>query len=281
MNKLIKEIRLMAQMNQEQFANALGTTPLSVNRWENGKTVPNNMAQMQLFEFCKERNIDLFSYVVEQVRYKDDKELFVLYHGSKKGIVGNIRPISSAYCDFGKGFYMGTDPAQPLTLVCDEKAPQFYTISANLTGLKILNVEVGLDWALMIAYYRGYMDAYKDTDIYQKYAHMADGYDMIVGYIANDRMYKVMTRFFDKEITDEALLHSLSVLDLGKQYVAINQKACDQIKILAQRPLNKLELKILEEKSIQRREEGIALTEDILVKYRRKGKFFDEIMRGE
>ena len=281
MNKLIKEIRLMAQMNQEQFANALGTTPLSVNRWENGKTVPNNLAQMQLFEFCKERNIDLFSYVVEQVRYKDDKEVFVLYHGSKKGIVGNIRPISSAYCDFGKGFYMGTDPAQPLTLVCDEKAPQFYTISANLTGLKILNVEVGLDWALMIAYYRGYMDAYKDTDIYQKYAHMADGYDMIVGYIANDRMYKVMTRFFDKEITDEALLHSLSVLDLGKQYVAINQKACDQIKILAQRPLNKLELKILEEKSIQRREEGIALTEDILVKYRRKGKFFDEIMRGE
>ena len=281
MNKLIKEIRLMAQMNQEQFANALGTTPLSINRWENGKTVPNNMAQMQLFEFCKERNIDLFSYVVEQVRYKDDKEVFVLYHGSKKGIVGNIRPISSAYCDFGKGFYMGTDPAQPLTLVCDEKAPQLYTISANLTGLKILNVEVGLDWALMIAYYRGYMDAYKDTDIYQKYAHMADGYDMIVGYIANDRMYKVMTRFFDKEITDEALLHSLSVLDLGKQYVAINQKACDQIKILAQRPLNKLELKILEEKSIQRREEGIALTEDILVKYRRKGKFFDEIMRGE
>ena len=281
MNKLIKEIRLMAQMNQEQFANALGTTPLSVNRWENGKTVPNNMAQIQLFEFCKERNIDLFSYVVEQVRYKDDKELFVLYHGSKKGIVGNICPISSAYCDFGKGFYMGTDPAQPLTLVCDEKAPQFYTISANLTGLKILNVEVGLDWALMIAYYRGYMDAYKDTDIYQKYANMADGYDMIVGYIANDRMYKVMTRFFDKEITDEALLHSLSVLDLGKQYVAINQKACDQIKILAQRPLNKLELKILEEKSIQRREEGIALTEDILVKYRRKGKFFDEIMRGE
>lgn len=281
MNRLIKEIRLMAQMNQEQFANALGTTPLSINRWENGKTVPNNMAQMQLFEFCKERNIDLFSYVVEQVRYKDDKEVFVLYHGSKKGIVGNIRPSSSAYCDFGKGFYMGTDPAQPLTLVCDEKAPQFYTISANLTGLKILNVEVGLDWALMIAYYRGYMDAYKDTDIYQKYAHMADGYDMIVGYIANDRMYKVMTRFFDKEITDEALLHSLSVLDLGKQYVAINQKACDQIKILAQRPLNKLELKILEEKSIQRREEGIALTEDILVKYRRKGKFFDEIMRGE
>lgn len=280
MDKLIKEIRLTARMNQEQFANALGTTPLSVNRWENGKTTPNNMAQLQLFEFCKAHNIDLFSYVVDKVNSKKT-DSFVLYHGSKKGIVGNIRPISSAYCDFGKGFYMGTDPAQPLTLICDEKAPKFYSVSVDLSGLKILNVEVGLDWALMIAYYRGYMKAYKDTEIYNKYAHMADDYDMIVGYVANERMYKVMTRFFEKEITDEALLNSLSVLDLGKQYVAISQKACDRVKILTETPLNKLELKILEDKSIRRREEGITLTEDILVKYRRKGKYFDEIMMDE
>lgn len=280
MDKLIKEIRLTARMNQEQFANALGTTPLSVNRWENGKTTPNNMAQLQLFEFCKAHNIDLFSYVVDKVNSKKT-DSFILYHGSKKGIVGNIRPISSAYCDFGKGFYMGTDPAQPLTLICDEKAPKFYSVSVDLSVLKILNVEVGLDWALMIAYYRGYMKAYKDTEIYNKYAHMADDYDMIVGYVANERMYKVMTRFFEKEITDEALLNSLSVLDLGKQYVAISQKACDRVKILTETPLNKLELKILEDKSIRRREEGITLTEDILVKYRRKGKYFDEIMMDE
>jgi len=280
MNKLIKEIRLTAQMSQEQFANALGTTPLSVNRWENGKTMPNNMAQLQLFEFCKVRNIDLFEYVVNKVKYNGENP-FILYHGSKKGIVGNVSPISSSYCDFGKGFYMGTDPAQPLTLICDEKSPKFYSVAVDLPGLKVLNVEVGLDWALMIAYYRGYMKAYEGTAICNKYAHMADGYDMIVGYIANDRMYKVMTRFFEKEITDEALLNSLSVLDLGKQYVAINQKACDRVKVLTETSLNKLELKILENKSIKRREEGITLTEEILVKYRRKGKYFDEIMRGE
>ena len=38
MDKLIKNIRLEAKMNQEQFAKALGTTVLSINRWENGKT---------------------------------------------------------------------------------------------------------------------------------------------------------------------------------------------------------------------------------------------------
>ncbi len=280
MNKLIKKIRLSAQMSQEEFAKALGTTPLSVNRWENGKTMPNNMAQLQLFEFCKTKNIDLFSYAVDKVKNKEE-DLLILYHGSKKGIVGSIKPISSAYCDFGKGFYMGTDPAQPLTLVCDENEPKFYSITVDLEGLKILNVEVVLDWALLIAYYRGYMKEYKETVIYNKYAHMTDNYDMIVGYIVDDRMYKVMTRFFEKEITDEALLNSLSALDLGKQYVAINQKACDRIKILTETSFNKLELKILEHMSIKCREEGISLTEDILVKYRRKGKYFDEIMRSE
>lgn len=281
MDKLIKQIRIDAQMNQEQFANALGTTPLSVNRWENGKTIPSNMAQLQLFEFCKTHNIDLFSYIVDKVKWWGEKDSLILYHGSKKGISGSIQPISSSYCDFGKGFYMGTDPAQPLTLICDEKAPKFYSISLDMTGLNVLNIDVGLEWALMIAYYRGYMKAYENTAIYNKYAHMADGYDMVVGFIANDRMYRVMTRFFEKEITDEALLNSLSVLDLGKQYVAITQSACDRVKVLTEIPLNKLELKILEEKSIKRRKESITLTEDILVKYRRKGKYFDEIMRGE
>ncbi len=38
MDKLIKAIRQSAGMNQEQFAKALGTTALSINRWENGKT---------------------------------------------------------------------------------------------------------------------------------------------------------------------------------------------------------------------------------------------------
>ena len=33
----------------------------------------------------------------------------VLYHGSKNGLAGNIRPISRELCDFGKGFYMGAE----------------------------------------------------------------------------------------------------------------------------------------------------------------------------
>lgn len=39
----------------------------------------------------------------------------ILYHGSKAGLVGNIAPVSRDRCDFGKGFYMGTERSQPLT----------------------------------------------------------------------------------------------------------------------------------------------------------------------
>lgn len=281
MDKLIKAIRQSAGMNQEQFAKALGTTALSINRWENGKTQPNKMAQTQLFEFCKKNNIDLFDYIAKQVKRDADDNRLIVYHGSKKGITGKIEPISRESCDFGKGFYLGTDPAQPLTLICDEDKPILYTMKLDLTGLKVLKVEMNLEWAMLIAYYRGYMDEVKGSEIYKKYERLADGYDVILGYIANDRMYRVMKSFFEKEITDVALIHSLSALDLGRQYVCKTAKACNQLEIVDKKELTSLELAILRDKSIVRRQEGIDLTEEILLKYRREGKFFDEILRGE
>ena len=281
MKDLIKAIRFAANMNQEQFASALGTTPLSINRWENGKTLPNRMAQTQLYNFCKEHAIDVAQLIIDTKAYGDTDNKLVLYHGSKKGIVGDIAPISRDECDFGSGFYMGTNTLQPLTLVCNENKPKFYTVELDLTGLKVLSVEIGMDWAMLIAYYRKEMESAKGTAIYEKYAHMADGYDVIIGYIANDRMYTELSRFFNRTLTDVALINCLSALDLGKQYVAISEKACRQIKILKEEPLSQLELSLLKDMSAERRKEGIALAEEIEVKYRREGKFFDEILKGE
>ena len=214
-----------------------------------------------------------------QVAAEDGK--LILYHGSKKGIVGDIAPISRNECDFGAGFYMGTTTLQPLTLVCNEDKPKFYTVELDMTDLKVLQVDIGIDWAMLIAYYRKEMEKAKGTAIYEKYAKMADGYDVIVGYIANDRMYTELSRFFNRTLTDVALINCLSALDLGKQYVAISEKACKQIKIVGEQPISYLELAMLKDMSVTRRKEGVALAEEIEVKYRREGKFFDEILRGE
>ena len=281
MKDLIKAIRTAVNMNQEQFASALGTTTLSINRWENGKTLPNRMAQTQIYNFCRERAIDVAELIVNTKVYTDNDNRMVLYHGSKKGIDGEISPISRSECDFGKGFYMGTNTLQPLTLVCNEDKPKFYTVELDMTGLKVLTVEIGMDWAMLIAYYRKEMESAKGTPIYEKYAHMADGYDVIIGYIANDRMYTELSRFFNKTLTDVALINCLSALDLGKQYVAISDRACKQIKVIKEETLSQLELALLKDMSAKRRREGIALAEEIEVKYRREGKFFDEILKGE
>lgn len=281
MKDLIKAIRFAANMNQEQFASALGTTPLSINRWENDKTLPNRMAQTQLYNFCKEHAVNVAQLIIDAKKHANTDNKLILYHGSKKGIDGDIAPISRDECDFGRGFYMGTNTLQPLTLICNEDKPKFYTVELDITGLKVLTVDIGMDWAMMIAYYRKEMESAKGTPIYEKYAHMADGYDVIIGYIANDRMYTELSRFFNKTLTDVALINCLSALDLGKQYVAISEKACKQIKILKEESLSQLELLLLKDMSAERRKEGIALAEEIEVKYRREGKFFDEILKGE
>lgn len=281
MHKLIKAIRENAKMSQEQFAEALGTTTLSVNRWENNKAEPNKMAQKQLFEFYKKNGFDLFDDIVSDLRGEEDDDKLIVYHGSKKGIVGEIAPISRNSCDFGKGFYLGTDPAQPLTLICDEDKPVLYAMKFDLTGLKVLEVNLDIEWAMLIAFYRGYIHEAKGKEIYKKHERMAEGYDVIKGYIADDRTYRVMKSFFEMEITDTALIHSLSALDLGCQYVCKSEKACGRLEIVKKKELSPLELNMLKSKSIERREEGINRTDEILQKYRREGRYFDEILEGE
>ena len=118
MKDLIKFIRTEANLSQEDFAASLGTTVPSINRWENGKSVPNKMAQRQLYQFCLDRGINIAGWIVKSKEYEHTDDRVILYHGSKSGIVGDIAPISREECDFGQGFYMGTSTLQPLTLVC-------------------------------------------------------------------------------------------------------------------------------------------------------------------
>lgn len=202
-----------------------------------------------------------------------------LYHGSKSGISGTIAPVSRQRCDFGKGFYMGTDRTQPLTLICNYPNAKIYTLSVDLSGLKILNLEVGLDWAMLVAYNRGKMESVKNSEIYNRFAKLGKGCDMIIGNIANDRMFVVLDRFFNGEITDMALINSLSALKLGKQYVALTERACKKIKIIDEQEPAQNDRDILKQESEANRSKGIALADAICRKYRRNGRFFDEILR--
>lgn len=208
------------------------------------------------------------------------KKTVTLYHGSKSGICGAIVPASRKYCDFGKGFYMGTNRIQPLTLICNYPNARLYTLSVELSELDILEMEVGLDWALLVAYNRGKMESVKDSPIYDRFAGLSKDCDMIIGSIANDRMFVVLDRFFNGEITDLALVNSLSALKLGKQYVALTEKACKKIKILDEQEISEADRNKLKQESDANRTKGVLMADEVCRRYRREGRFFDEILEA-
>ena len=283
MKDLILEIRNRLNASQEDLARMIGISYATVNRWENGHSQPNKAAQLRLYDICKERKVDLEDIIQKKIEKSaaniSSSDRVILYHGSKSGIKGPIAPISRERCDFGKGFYMGTEPYQPLTLISDFEKSKFYVISLDMTGLRLLNVKPDLEWAMLVAYNRGKMDEVRGTSLYEHYAAMSNGYDLVVGSIANDRMFYVLDNFFLGNITDKALVMSLSALQLGKQYVAITEKACKQVKIEAEVELSQLERVFLRDLSESNRVKGVNLANEICRDYRREGQFFDEILR--
>lgn len=283
MDSLIKKIRMACNMTQPEFAEALQTTFASINRWENGHNQPGKAAQKQILEYCAANQVSVADIVLSHIGSKTanisvsaDRKL--LFHGSKAGITGEIKPISREHCDFGPGFYAGTELLQPLTLVCGFKEAKFYVVSVDLGAVNTLAIEPNLEWAMLVAYHRGKMERIKGSRLYQRYADYLRGKDVIIGSIANDRMFYVLDNFFLGNITDVALVQSLSALELGQQYVAITQKGCDQIRIEKEIPLTELEKECLKSVSEENRVRGISLANTICKKHRRDGKFFDEIL---
>lgn len=54
----VKSIRTQSLMSQEAFAQALGVSFTTVNRWESGKSKPSYKTMKLIDNFCKDHNID-------------------------------------------------------------------------------------------------------------------------------------------------------------------------------------------------------------------------------
>ena len=283
---IIKQIREELRLSQQDFANKLGVSFTSVNRWENGRTEPTRLAQHSIYELAKASNVDVAKMVygrigeeTELIREKTDRLL--LYHGSKSGIKGKIAPISRDKCDFGKGFYMGTIPEQPLTLVCDYDDSKFYIVSINLSKLKQTVIAPDINWAFLVALKRGKLEEIRGSAFHRRIEALTEDYDVVTGSIADDRMFFVLDNFFQGNITDKALVGSLSALNLGQQVVAVTQKACDEIRIEKEVELTYIDRLALKDAAEGNRRQGITLANDICRQHRREGLFFDEILAAE
>ena len=185
MQDLIKKIRSYMNMNQTEFAEQLNVTFATVNRWENGRALPNKLAQDKIYALCKAYEVPVYDMVLEKIEAESRsielvKGRVLLYHGSKSGIEGDIAPKSRKQCDFGEGFYMGTEPSQALTLICDYESAKFYIVSISVDDLAVLDVPADLEWAMIVAYHRGRMEKIKDTSFYNKYQKITSDFDRAV-----------------------------------------------------------------------------------------------------
>ena len=61
--EFIKDVRKQLNLSQQQLAEALSVNFSTINRWENGKVLPSNLAQKTFFDFCQDNFIDIPSEV--------------------------------------------------------------------------------------------------------------------------------------------------------------------------------------------------------------------------
>ena len=61
----IRMVRMKAFLTQTSFAEEIHVSFSTVNRWENGKTLPTYRAMNSLEQFCKEKAIDFSKLKIE------------------------------------------------------------------------------------------------------------------------------------------------------------------------------------------------------------------------
>ena len=55
--KIIKNLRLKLVLSQQEFAELLGVSFTSVNRWENGKHEPTIKIKRKILQLCKDNKV--------------------------------------------------------------------------------------------------------------------------------------------------------------------------------------------------------------------------------
>lgn len=213
----------------------------------------------------------------------------ILYHGSKNGIKGAINPhMSRDNCDFGRGFYTGELPTQPMGLIAGWQNHVFYELDCNPDGLKIKefgdDYDESIDWAMYIGYNRN-KSLYEKYPLFcEKYESYNADYDLIIGPIANDKMFQLLERFFMGDLCDKALIAGLTQIKLGNQYVFKTERSCDRdhLNILSERRLNDKEIAIARADNMNRAAQSDGILSQLQTRFRRAAdiRYYDEIMEA-
>lgn len=170
-----------------------------------------------------------------------DSNLITLYHGTDKA---NFVPdpfYNNPKNDYGSGLYTTRDLNKAKQWAMSKyNASNYgyvYEYVLNMDGLNVLDLckEDSLSWLSILVKNRGVGGKAEDNPLINnrmialqaRYGINTSGYDIIIGYRADDSFYKYASDFLGGSIYKEVLDQALMLGKLGKQYCLKTKKAFD------------------------------------------------------
>ena len=273
-------IRKILNISQNDLAKELGISKMTIIRIENNVNYPSKTILAKIYDFAYNKNIKLNH--LKELFYKEEllENDVLLFHGTKTDIIGNISPfVGRERLDFGKGFYCGESSYQTISFISKYEGSSIYILKASLNDLTFAKFNVDTEWMLAIAYYRQMLNDKENHPLIDKIKKKVSMSDYIIAPIADNRMFKIIDRFIEGEITDEQCKHCLAATDLGYQYVFLTEKAASKIKILERCYISKLERDTFEAKRETDMYDSNMKVKMAMIKYKTKGKYIEEILK--
>lgn len=146
----------------------------------------------------------------------------IVYHGSENKIEKPIHKGSRQGTDFGSGFYC-TENLLMAKSWCGLRNGQYINkYDLDMTGLKIKEYHLDLEWLLFVCYNRSNLDVEIDNR----------DYDVIIGPTADDKLYRTVQNFLDNTYSVDETLNILSCMNIDRQINIVSEKALDNLKFL-------------------------------------------------
>ena len=277
----VKIIREILNLSQEELAEKINIPYEVINNWERKGIVPEDKSIDILYSFAFEAKLYI-NNIHEQMlidEYSHDDNI-VLFHGSKNKIIDKLDlKHSKNNNDFGVGFYLGESFKQAATYISNDKSHYIYCYSLNTKDLNILKFDVSEEWMFAIAYYRGWIDEYKDNKMIKDIINKVEEADVIIAPIADNNMFNLIGEFVSGMITNMQCKHALSATNLGYQYVIKNEKILARLNLLDELFLCNEEKKYYIDVRREANDIGFNKVKVVRIEYKNKGKYIEEILK--
>ncbi|BAK45632.1 DUF3990 domain-containing protein [Eggerthella sp. YY7918] len=169
----------------------------------------------------------------------ENAQKITLFHGSRVRVEQPQYGAGNPFNDYGRGFYC-TEFRQ---LACEWACPTTsdgyvneYLLSTE--GLQILDLDsledAGLRWLATLVAHRRFdattpLMAQAKQFMLDQYEMPLDGFDVVVGYRADDSYFSFARAFLDNMISLSQLQRALRLGNLGRQVMVRSQKAFDAL----------------------------------------------------